>query len=337
MDSLSTSFVHVPQFGADLPQFAERAPWVGGDLQTLRNFLRPPAVDLGLYRAERLVLPLRDGSGDQLAAAVHWPAQGRRFYPVVLLIHGLTGCENSVHIRVTAAYLLRMGFPVLRFNLRGAGPSRALCSQHYHAGRSEDLADALVGLPVRIKQRGLVAVGFSLGGSVLLKYLGEAGRHTPLMAGVTVSTPLDLLATAHRLRAPRNVLYHRYFLRSCQDEFASGPCGRQARHAQRARNLWEFDDTVTAPRGGYAGAADYYARTSAKNFLDDVGIPTLLLHAANDPIVPVESYRGHRWRNRRLLTVVQRKGGHVGFHDRSGDVWHDRASALFFRRVLNLS
>jgi predicted alpha/beta-fold hydrolase len=337
MDSLSTSIAHVPQFEADLPQFAERAPWVGGDLQTLRNFLRPPAVDLGSYRSERLVLPLRDGSGDRLAAAVHWPTEARRFYPVVLLIHGLTGCENSVHIRVTAADLLRMGFPVLRFNLRGAGPSRALCSQHYHAGRSGDLADALAGLPVRIKQRGLVAIGFSLGGSVLLKYLGEAGNYAPLMASVTVSTPLDLLATARRLKAPRNVLYHRYFLRNCRHEFAADSCREQARLAQSARTLWEFDDTVTAPRGGYAGAADYYARTSAQNFLDDVRIPTLLLHAANDPIVPVESYRAHRWRNRRLTTVVQSKGGHVGFHDRSGGVWHDRASALFFRRVLSLS
>jgi len=162
---------------------------MGGDLQTMRNFLCRPRVNLGRFSMERLVLPLRDGSGDSLVATLHWPLDDRHPHPVVLLIHGLTGCQESAHLRISAAHLLRAGFPVLRINLRGAGPSRALCTQHYHAGRSQDLAHALAELPARIKRRGLVAIGFSLGGSVLVKYLGEAGRGTPLMAAVTVSTP----------------------------------------------------------------------------------------------------------------------------------------------------
>src|SRR5579863_3206988 len=210
MDSLATSTVFAPAFEADLPQFRERAPWMGGDLQTMRNFLCRPRVNLGRFSMERLVLPLRDGSGDSLVATLHWPLDDRHPHPVVLLIHGLTGCQESAHLRISAAHLLRAGFPVLRINLRGAGPSRALCTQHYHAGRSQDLAHALAELPARIKRRGLVAIGFSLGGSVLVKYLGEAGRGTPLMAAVTVSTPLDLMAASHRIMAPRNAHYHWY-------------------------------------------------------------------------------------------------------------------------------
>jgi len=336
MDTLATSTISAPPFEAGLQQFRERPPWLGGDLQTMRNFLCRPRIDLRAFRGERLVLPLADGSGDRLVVAVHWPHDERQPRPVVLLIHGLTGCQDSVHLRVTAAYLLRRGFPVLRINLRGAGPSRALCGKHYHAGRSQDLADALAALPTSIKRRSLVAIGFSLGGSVLLKYLGEAGRGTPLAAAVTVSSPLDLMAAARRIMMPRNAPYHWYFLRGCRSEFARG--NEEVRLAREVNSLWEFDEKVTAPRGGFAGAADYYVRCSAQGFLDEVAVPTLLLHAGDDPIVPVESYRAYDWgRNRRLLAVIQNKGGHVGFHDRRGDVWHDRISALFFHRVLGLS
>lgn len=335
MDSLSTSTISASQFDSVLPQFRERAPWIGGDLQTLRNFLCRPKFALGAYPTELLLLPLLDGSGDRLTATLHWPLDEPHPYPAVVLIHGLAGCEESVHLRISAAHFLRSGFPVLRLNLRGAGPSRALCSQHYHAGRSQDIAAGLAGLPVRVRERGLVAIGFSLGGSLLLKYLGEAGSDTPLMAAVTVSTPLDLMAASICVMQPRNALYHWYFLRDCRREFARD--NEEQRIASEVRSLWEFDERLTAPRGGFASAADYYVSNSARNYLDAVAIPTLLLHAADDPIVPMQSYEAYRWRrNRRLLAVIQDKGGHVGFHDRRGDVWHDRASELFLRQVLGV-
>jgi len=329
----------VAQLG--LPAFQERAPWVGGDLQTLRNVVRRPAVDLSAYRAERLVLPLRDGTGDSLVGSLHQPraaraARGAR--PLVVLIHGLTGSEDSVHIRVTAACLLRAGFPVLRLNMRGAGASRRSCRFHYHAGRSEDLAHAFAALPADATEGGVAAVGFSLGGNVLLKYLGEVGRQSPLTAAVAVSSPLDLAATAHCIMAPRNAVYHWYFLRDCQREAAASLGAEECRPALDAQSLWEFDDRMTAPRNGFASAGDYYARSSALNFLDGIAVPTLLLHSEDDPIVPAEAYHAYSWsRNRRLLPAIERRGGHVGFHDRNGGVWHDRAIKLFLERTLSLS
>ncbi|HXP76427.1 MAG TPA: alpha/beta fold hydrolase [Stellaceae bacterium] len=325
-----------------LPDFRERAPWLGGDLQSVRNFLRRPAISLKAYASERIVLPLDSQSGDRASAVLHQPSTetaGRR--PVAVLIHGLTGCEDSVYIRAGAASLLGAGFPVLRLNLRGAGPTRARCRLHYHAGQSEDLRLMLAALPSAVTGSGMVAVGFSLGGNLLLKYLGEAGSSAVISAAATVSAPLDLTATAHRLAAPRNALYHWYFLRECQREAlapASAVTPEERLAALGAQNLWQFDERFTAPRNGFAGAEDYYRRNSSQIFIDEIAVPTLVIHALDDPIVPDAPYREYDWsRNRRLLPMVQPKGGHVGFHDRRGGTWHDRAILAFFERALSLS
>ena len=119
---------------------------------------------------------------------------------------------------------------------------------------------------------------------------------------------------------------------------AAAVTAEEHRAALGAQNLWEFDERFTAPRNGFAGAADYYGRSSARFFLDEIAVPTLLIHALNDPIVPDAPYRDRDWRrNRRLLPALQPKGGHVGFHDRGGGTWHDSAIRAFFERVLSLS
>lgn len=325
-----------------LPGFVERAPWVGGDLQSMRNFLRRPTISLDPRKSERIELPLDQRSGDRASAVLHSPsieAAGRR--PIVVLIHGLTGCEDSIYMRASTAHLLHAGFPVLRLNLRGAGPTRPYCRQHYHAGRSEDLRLILAALPPPVTENGLVAVGFSLGGNLLLKYLGETASAATILAAATVSAPLDLTITARHLGARRNTLYHRYFLRECQRETlapASAVTAEERCAMLRAKSLWQFDDRFTAPRNGFGGAADYYRRNSSRNFLDEIAVPTLLIHAQDDPIVPAEPYREYDWRrNRRLLLALQSKGGHVGFHDRRGGTWHDRAIQTFFERILSLS
>ena len=333
-----------PEFDFDrlnLPRFTERSPWHGGDLQTLANVLAPDVVDLSPFELSRIEAPAMDDSGDRLVASWHRPVRKSARRPLAVLIHGLTGDEESVYVRRTARYLLAAEFPVLRLNLRGAGVSRQVCRGHYNAGSSEDLAALLAGLPMRAIDSGIVAVGFSLGGSLLLKYLGEAGLETRIRAAVTVSTPLDLTAASRRLAAPRNLIYHGHFLNELRrSTLARGPDLTTAeRHAvMTARSLREFDDRYIAPRSGYDGAADYYARCSAANFLDWIAVPTLLIQSEDDPIVPAENYHTVDWRRNRLLTpLIQQRGGHVGFHDRQGGTWYDRAICRFFERVLNLN
>lgn len=315
------------------PPFAPRPPWLGGDLQTLRNALRPPRTALARVPAERLELPLGDGSGDRLAAVLQQPVEPTR--PLAVLIHGLSGSEESPYMQVSAAALLARGHPVLRLNLRGAGPSRPLCRFQYHAGRTADLRDALHALGAERLAGGVCLVGYSLGGNLLLKFLAEHGTAFPIAAAAAVSAPLDLAAAAHRIRMPRNRFYHWNLLRAMKAEAlapaaALAPSERLA--ITRARTIVEFDDHFVAPRNGFAGAADYYARTSAEPFLPAIRVPTLVVHALDDPWIPPAVYRRVRWNDQPFLhRAVVENGGHVGFHARGDRLpWHDRLIGEFF-------
>lgn len=321
-----------------LPDFRERPPWLGGDLQTIRNQLmdalgKGPA-DPDPARSRRLAIPMTDGSGDRLSARYDPPLSGGRA-PTVMLVHGLTGCEQSGYARASAAHLLGRGYGVLRVNLRGAGPSRALCREQYHAGRSGDLHALIPQLPAEITGAGLAAVGYSLGGNTLLKYLGEAGAAAPLAAAASVSAPIDLFATSRRMMAGRNGLYHHWLLKLMKTESiapAAALTDDQRRAALAARTVYEFDDRFVAPRNGFASAADYYEQSKAVNFLGGIRVPTLLLHAANDPWIPADAYEAYDWpTNPALRAIVAPGGGHVGFHARGSKVpWHDRCIAAYF-------
>ena len=178
-----------------MPSFRARRPWWGPDLQTLRNVIVPPRLDVRRYPVQRLELPLADGSGDVLVGALQRP--GGRERSLAVLIHGLSGSEESAYMIASARTLLERGHPVLRLNLRGAGPSRALCRLQYHAGRSTDLRDALAALDRRLAERGLVLIGYSLGANMLLKFLAEFGGGFPIVAACAVSAPIDLSAASY--------------------------------------------------------------------------------------------------------------------------------------------
>lgn len=319
-----------------VPPFRPRAPWWGGDLQTVRNALFPPPRIPG-GEGEALEFPMRDGSGDVLTARLHHPPApaGR---PLALVVHGLTGCEDSAYVRASAAFFLARGHPALRLNLRGAGPSRAQCRERYHAGRTADLRAVFAALPDDLKAAGVVALGYSLGGNLLLKFLGDGPVPGCLRAAAAVSAPIDLAAAARRFSRPRNLLYRRWLLARVKEE-AQGPAAdlsaRERAAIARARTIPEFDDAFVAPRNGFAGADDYYAQCSARGFLAAIGTPTLLVHAADDPWIPAAPYRDYDWRRApacRLLTSAG--GGHVGFHGRGARAaWHDRCAARFFDSV----
>ncbi len=322
-----------------LAPFAPRAPWWGGDLQTLHNYLLRFRLP-GVAAPERLVLPLADGSGDHLTAALNRPATPLARAPLVILIHGLTGDEDSTYMRRSAASLLSAGYRVLRLNLRGAGPSRALSRFQYHAGRTADLDMALAALPPELLTNGAAAVGYSLGGNVLLKFLGERGRAQPLRAAVSVSAPIDLAATARRMQRWRNSGYQAYLMLEMRAE-ALAPKSeiseREKSAVLAARSIHDFDHNFTAPRNGFTGADDYYEKNSGRKFLGAIKVPTLVIHAHDDPWVPAEPYLAYDWTsNRALLPVLCATGGHVGFHgaDRRA-CWHDLTVRAFLGAVFS--
>ena len=167
---------------------------------------------------------------------------------------------------------------------------------------------------------------------MLLKYLGEAGAATSLRAAVSVSAPIDLAMATRRISAWRNWLYHRWLVVHSKADWLAGPSilsDAQRRSVASARTLYELDDEVVGPLNGFSGADDYYERCAAKRFLEAVAVPTLILHAADDPWIPQMMYRQVDWTtNSSLIPVIASAGGHVGFHGRNGR-WHDHAIEAF--------
>jgi predicted alpha/beta-fold hydrolase len=293
---------------------------------------------LDAYPGERLVLPLEDGTGDRLAALLHRPAVATGPRPLVVLIHGLSGDEASHYILRTASTLLPLGYPVLRLNLRGAGPSRPLSRFQYHAGRTQDFERALRALPADATAHGVAAVGYSLGGNMLLKFAGERGQKAPLRAAVSVSAPIDLALTSARMSAWRNAGYQAHILREMRREAltpASELSADERRVLVRVRSIRAFDDGFTVPRNGFKSVDAYYDECSARHYLGGIAVPTLVIHALNDPWVPSRPYRDFAWRgNPHLVPQLTRGGGHVGFHGMGGTTpWHDLAIAQFFEAL----
>lgn len=323
----------------DFPPFRPRPPWFGGDLQTLRDTVRAvfgrraarlPGVP------ERLAFPMPDGSGDVLLGALDRPSPAASDRPLAILIHGLTGDEDGGYMHATAAALLSAGLPVLRLNLRGAGPSRRLCRGQYHAGRSEDLRAVIAQLPPDLVRDGLVLVGYSLGGNMLLKFLGERDGAVPVRAAAAVSAPIDLAGTSRRFMARRNAVYHRWLLDRMKAEALAARDLDPALAATipSLRTTLAFDEVVVAPPNGFAGAADYYDRCSAVRHMGGIRNPTLVIHALDDPWIPAEVYTGFPWAsNPALEPLLPRSGGHVGFHDHAG-AWHDRCLLRFLAHHL---
>ncbi len=313
--------------------FNPRGPWWGGDLQTIRSFTHQAKHALGNFAGDRVSILLDDGTGDCMIGALNFPMQDNR-RPLVVLIHGISGTESSCYMRLAAAFFLARGYPILRLNQRGAGPSRPLCKREYHAGSSADLATLFEKLDPALTRYGILPVGFSLGGNALLKLLGTISRDLPIRAAATVSAPIDLAQSCRSLKRWRNFGYHRYILTRLK-RLCTAPGAELSKKERQsilsARSLWQFDDQFTAARNGYSDAEDYYRCNTAKNFLADVKLPTLLIHAKDDPFVPVAPYVDQRWpENPKLELLLPRSGGHLGFHDPAG-FWHLRQIDTFFQ------
>jgi predicted alpha/beta-fold hydrolase len=304
-----------------IPTFVPLPPWIGGDLQTLRNYLRPPGDILAPWPGEVLRFAMKDGTGDEMVGTLHRPAEGRR-KPLVLLLHGLTGCEESSYIRVTARELLGGGYHVLRLNWRGAGPTLGKTRSFYHAGRTDDLTAVIGSMDGALAANGLAAIGYSLGANILLKYLAERGGLSHLRAAVAVSPPIDLHATQQRVAAYRNRRYHQYLLARMREERPSPP---------DVFSILDFDNRVVAPAHGFRDALDYYKQCSAGPHLGAIRTPTLVIHAADDPWIPSSTFREIRWAQfRHIRLLMPWSGGHVGFHALGlKRPWHDEVALRF--------
>jgi predicted alpha/beta-fold hydrolase len=308
-----------------LPPFRARLPWLGGDLQTMRNFLVKPKPPIEHWPAEPVAFDMADGTGDRLHGLLHRAKEmrprGDRQRPLVLLIHGIGGSNESAYIRISAVHLLRAGYPVLRLNLRGAGAPPGATKLFYHAGRTEDLKRVIGSLDGRLAAHGVVPIGFSLGGNLLLKYLAECGAMAPVMAAISISAPIDLDAAQRRIATARNRFYHRQILKWVLSE--------RKEVEPPIRTLLDFDNHFVAPINGFKDAREYYRHSSAGPMLGAIRRPVLMIHAEDDPWIPAASYRDLA-PNPNLISLIPHSGGHVGFHASGLEApWHDVALARF--------
>ncbi len=312
--------------------FTPARPWVTGNLQTIADRVRPPVRELAPVGTEaRRVVALDDGTGDALAVRVHRPARGaREGRPLVLVVHGMGGTIESTYVRGTALGLLRAGYPVARVDLRGVGESVEHSQLLYHGGRTQDLRRVLRALADEDGVESLALVGFSLGGNATLKLLGEPLEGLPVVAGASVCAPLDLASGVEHISRRMFGLYERFLVsRLRADTLASRvPLTAEERAAVAAvGSLVEFDDLITAKHNGWRDAAEYYAVNSSAQFLPSITVPTLVVHAVDDPMIPASSYRAIDWGRLARETPVRRAitphGGHVGFHEQGAELpWY---------------
>lgn len=298
-----------------------------GHLQTLAVLLPVPLGKLPHHEVEDVHVPIPEGA---LLARTHWLPGSR---PLMLLLHGVAGASENQYMRRAAASLLEAGYHVARLNLRGAGEGRWLASNVHHTCLTDDLDAAVRHFSAQDRVQAVVAVGFSLGGNMALA--AAAAPPVGLRGVASISAPMDLHQTVVHLERSQP-LYHRYVLRGLQDFIrmhgeawpVATPPDMVAR-ALRARSIREFDDQVMAPRHGFNGVADYYARTSCGPRLRQARIPCLVIHADDDPMIPFHTLLPSLEAAAGTVTFLRLpRGGHVGFLGSLGQAGWRRSSAM---------
>lgn len=240
---------------------------------------------------------------------------------VVALFHGLAGSVESPYIQGALATLSSRGFHPILMHWRGSSGEPNRLARAYHSGASDDIQWFVDFLANRYKSAKLYAVGYSLGGNALLKYLGEQGSTSPLTGAMAVSPPLVLAEGASKLNTGVARVYQRYLLDLLRTQHEKKrllyPNLNLPVASPSLNTFWKFDDALTAPLHGYDGVNDYYKRCSARQFLPNITTATHILSARDDPfftkaILPAE----HELSSSTVMEIANH-GGHVGFLDNS--------------------
>jgi uncharacterized protein len=312
----------VTRFEAE--EFAPRYRWMrNAHLHTIAgNYWRRRSALPAAESDEIAVAPLREHwPAGSVVCECHWQAEDVRAERLtVLLLHGLGGSAHSRYIVGNANKAWRAGYNVIRMNMRGCGGVEAKAPTIYHCGLADDVRRVLEFYAEKYGLQRVAAVGYSMGGNLVLNYVGEEGADAPewLMGCAAVSPSIDLDACSAALHERRNRMYEWKFLRSLRKSYARKverfPEYFAKDSARKARSLREFDTRVVARYAGFDDAEDYYARTSAANVIARIAVPTLVIHAEDDPFIRLtEETRGQLLANSWIRLVETEHGGHCAF------------------------
>ena len=268
--------------------------------------------------------------GVRVLAHCRWQAE-RDKHATIVVWHGIEGSTSSNYMQATAAKGFRSGFNIVRVNFRNCGGTEHLTNTIYHGGLSADLGSVVKELLEKDHITKLFLVGYSLGGNLVLKLAGEYGENAPpgILGVCAVSPSIDLSASADMILKRSNWLYHRDFVRRLKNRIRINhklyPERYDISGLDQVRTLREFDDRYTSRAHGFADAADYYNRSSSLRVAGRIRVPTLIIHAADDPFIPFKPLQDPLVSNNPyILLVAPQRGGHVAFISAESESESDR-------------
>ena len=318
--------------------FRPRRPFVGGHAQTIAgNFLPrqnqlPPAEER-LFRVEPEV---------QVLCHCHWQAD-RASAMTLVVVHGLEGSSDSQYVIGTGSKAWLAGMNVARMTRRNCGGTEQLGPTLYNSSMSADVGTVAQTLIAEDGVQKMALVGYSMGGNLVLKLLGEWGEQAPpqVKAGIGVSPAMDLAPSADALHDRANRLYEWKFLRGLRRRMlrkaALYPGRYDLRYLRGMRSLRDFDDQITARYSGFHDAQDYYTRAAAARVVDRIAVPTLIMHANDDPFIRVlPETREKLLHNPHITYVETLHGGHCAFLAEANGYdgrWAERQAIAFIQRA----
>jgi predicted alpha/beta-fold hydrolase len=246
---------------------------------------------------------------------------GGQHGPIVLILHGLEGSVESHYAKGMLMAAAENGWRGVLVHFRSCGPDINRLARGYHSGDTADLQEFVSYLQTKEPNTPIIGVGYSMGGNVLLKWMGESGQQNPLVAGIAVSVPFELQIAADSIgRGIGGRMYENYFLKPMKEKITR----KMAIHSEELfrldatklesiRSVKEFDEYITAPMHGFKSAKDYYSQSSSRYFLEKIQVPTLIIHSKDDPFMTEALIPGHDEISPMVHMEVYDKGGHVGF------------------------
>ena len=311
--------------------------------QTIAAALIPRKANLTLQRHEARLFDVEPEV--QVLADCSWQPE-RMSSPTVVIVHGMEGSSQSPYMISTAEKFLSAGFNAVRLNLRNCGGTEHMTPTLYHAGLTNDLQEVTRQLAAE-GFRQLFLVGFSLGGNIVLKLAGEYAGNAPteLRGAVALSASIDLTSCIDTIELRSNLFYQLRFLASLKARMRlKAELFPDRYDASLLGGIWsirKFDDLYTAPQMGFRNASEYYERASSLRYIDKIAIPTLIIHAKDDPFIPYAPLeRAEVTTNPYVLVLAPDNGGHVGFvsaHSEAGDhFWAEARAVEFIRTVFSL-
>jgi predicted alpha/beta-fold hydrolase len=266
--------------------------------------------------------------------------KGVKSQKVAILLHGLEGDAQRVYMQGQAKVLIQGGWDVAGMNHRGCSGEENRLYLSYNSGRTQDLSELIDHILTLNQYTKIALVGFSLGGNLLLKYLGEPREIShKIVAGIAISAPIDLQSSLDSLMRKRNKPYTFVFLKDLRNKYKRKmklfPGVMSKEKLRKVKTLLDFDNTYTAPAHGFESAAQYYQKSSAKAFLPNIKKPVLILNAANDSFLAPECYPFELAKqHENIYLEVPSTGGHVGFHVTNTEYYSEQRVLDFLKSIV---